>query len=276
MLSKLLCAVLTYVAYECSCRRIEKSARQWNGSESAQRSDGERRQDLRAIAEVLLAVRPSSRLSDARIASTPSIVRQMHLQSPRSRRHILMQTAQNLDDQIAEEGSQDNALTDPGADSDLAGRPPAEEPEPSQFLNLRDVLNTKWEVWVYPREDGFMLFKDRIRKAEFTLLDDGTVVWGGDAGGLGTGGQWILREDDASSYLEVKRTTGFDIPGLRLPFGRDVWGADARIDLDDKLNFRLSGIIMSYNALYPASLIADWNATRLPGRFIRDTKDDDE
>jgi hypothetical protein len=187
----------------------------------------------------------------------------------------------SMQESLQENGASSQSLPDLQSEpaqalSEVESEPEQSEPEPSKFLNLRDLLNTKWAVTVYPKEDGFMLFKDRVRQAEFTLLDDGSVVWGGDFGGLGTGGQWLLKEDANSAMLEIKRTTGFDIPGIRLPFGRDVWGADAIIDLDEQLNFRLSGFLMSYNAVYPASVIADWNATRLPGRFIRDIKGDDE
>jgi hypothetical protein len=318
MLSKLVSAVLTYIAYQCSGRRLEQSLHPWNRSDFAQRSDGERRRDLKAFAEVLLAASPSNILSDARVAATASTAPQMHRRLVSSERRILMQ-APNLEQEIEQvrppppmqsmqyqenstsQDSMDPARTASGdtalselPESSLATAsqeesateagvlvPPEPGPEPAkppEYLNLRDFLNTKWKVEVYPREDSFMLFKDKVRKSEFTLLDDGSVVWGGDSGGLGTGGQWILREgnDEQASYLEVKRTTGFDIPGLRLPFGRDVWGADGRIKLDEKLQFTLSGIIMSYNAIYPAMIIADWNATRQPGRFIRDTGDDDD
>ena len=43
-----------------------------------------------------------------------------------------------------------------------------------------------------------------------------------------------------------------------------------------KLQFTLKGIIRSYNAIYPVMVIADFEATRLPGRFVRDVDDDDE
>ena len=50
----------------------------------------------------------------------------------------------------------------------------------------------------------------------------------------------------------------------------------ATVDVDDKLQFKLSGIIRSYNALYPTMVIADFKATRRPGRFVRDIEEDEE
>ena len=44
--------------------------------------------------------------------------------------------------------------------------------------------------------------------------------------------------------------------------------------VDDQLQFEIRGVVRSYNALYPVAVIADFTATRLPGRFIRN--DDEE
>ena len=105
-----------------------------------------------------------------------------------------------------------------------------------------------------------------VRSQEFTLLADNSVVWGGSAGGFGTGGRWTLKD----GLLEVIRTTP-----LGLVTGRDYYMAQARAGVDAKLQFTLSGIIRSYNALYPVMVIADFEATRRPGRFVRDIPEDD-
>ena len=102
---------------------------------------------------------------------------------------------------------------------------------------------------------------------EFTLLSDGSVVWGGGAGGFGTGGRWSLKD----GLLEVIRSTL-----LGLVTGRDYYMAEARAGVDEKLQFKLNGIIRSYNAIYPVMVIADFEATRRPGRFVRDVEDDEE
>ena len=52
--------------------------------------------------------------------------------------------------------------------------------------------------------------------------------------------------------------------------GRDYYMAQARAGVDEKLQFTLSGIIRSYNALYPVMVIADFEAKRRPGRFIKE------
>ena len=98
------------------------------------------------------------------------------------------------------------------------------------------------------------------------LLADDSVVWGGSAGGFGTGGRWSLKD----GLLEVIRSTP-----LGLVTGRDYYMAEARAGVDDKLQFTLKGIIRSYNAVYPVMVIADFEATRRPGRFVRDVEDDD-
>ena len=50
--------------------------------------------------------------------------------------------------------------------------------------------------------------------------------------------------------------------------------AEARAGVDEKLQFTLSGIIRSYNAVYPVMVIADFEAKRRPGRFVREVEDD--
>ena len=141
----------------------------------------------------------------------------------------------------------------------------APEEPPAQMLTLEDLVNTKWTVRATPREDSWL--NGDVREQEFTLLSDFTVVWGGTAGGFGTGGRWTLKD----GILEVIRTTP-----LMLVTGRDYYMMQARVEVDDKLQFRLGGIIRSYNALQPVMVIADFEANRLPGRFVRDTDDDDE
>ena len=63
---------------------------------------------------------------------------------------------------------------------------------------------------------------------------------------------------------------------LGLATGRDYYMAQARAGVDEKLQFTLSGIIRSYNALYPVMVIADFVATRRPGRFVRDVEEDED
>ena len=94
-----------------------------------------------------------------------------------------------------------------------------------------------------------------------------SVVWGGSAGGFGTGGRWSLKD----GLLEVIRSTP-----LGLVTGRDYYMAKASAGVDDKLRFTLSGIIRSYNALQPVMVIADFEATRRAGRFVRDVEEDEE
>ena len=143
--------------------------------------------------------------------------------------------------------------------------PPEEEYDPRTPLTIEDLENTKWRVLATPRPDGFM--GGGVREQEFTLLGDQTVVWGGTAGGFGTGGRWALND----GLLEVIRSTP-----LGLVTGRDYYMMEAKAGVDEKLQFTLSGIIRSYNALYPVMVIADFEATRRPGRFVRDVEDDDE
>ena len=71
--------------------------------------------------------------------------------------------------------------------------------------------------------------------------------------------------------VEVIRTTP-----LGLLTGRDYYMAQALVQVDDNLQFRLNGIIRSYNAVYPVSVIADFEATRLPGRFVYESGDEEE
>lgn len=142
--------------------------------------------------------------------------------------------------------------------------PPLPSEPPRQLLTPEDLDNTKWEVKATPREDSFM---SGVRDQEFTLLADGSVVWGGSAGGLGTGGRWTLKD----GIMEVIRTTP-----LGLLTGRDYYMANAQALVNGQLQFELKGIIRSYNAVYPVMVIADFTATRRPGRFVRDVDDDDE
>jgi len=59
---------------------------------------------------------------------------------------------------------------------------------------------------------------------EFTLLSDETVVWGGSAGGFGTGGRWSLRDD----VLEIIRTTPLGIVTGGRPLPRCSRGSRGR------------------------------------------------
>lgn len=149
--------------------------------------------------------------------------------------------------------------------------PPApleEEDKLAELLSIADVENTMWDVVATPREDGWLLPGDK--QQQFTLLASGEVVWGGEAGGFGTGGRWTLKD----GLLEVIRTTSGNFPGLSLVTGRDYYMAAATVDVNEELQFKLSGIIRSYNAIYPVAVIADFKATRRPGRFVRDVEED--
>ena len=141
----------------------------------------------------------------------------------------------------------------------------APEPEEPQMLVISDLLNTKWKVEATPREDSWL--KGGVRQQEFTLLDDSTVVWGGSAGGFGTGGRWALKD----GIIEVIRSTP-----LGIVTGRDYYMARAAVQVDDQLQFQLTGIIRSYNALFPVMVIADFEATRMPGRFVRNTDEEED
>jgi len=141
----------------------------------------------------------------------------------------------------------------------------ASSEEPSKLLKRSDVVNTKWALKVTPRPDGWM--RGGVQNHEYTLLEDGSVVWGGSAGGFGTGGRWALRD----GLLEVIRSTL-----LGLVTGRDYYVAQATVSLDGKLQFVLKGIVRSYNALYPVTTIADFEATRQPGRFVRDVAEEEK
>jgi len=136
------------------------------------------------------------------------------------------------------------------------------QPE-APMLQLSDLENTKWSVKATPREDSWL--SGPVREQEFTLLGDNTVVWGGTTGGLGTGGRWSLKD----GLLEVIRSTP-----LGLVTGRDYYMANAVSDVNEDLQFVLSGIIRSYNAIQPVMVIADFVATRQPGRFVRDVDED--
>jgi len=138
------------------------------------------------------------------------------------------------------------------------------EPEP-EYLTMKDLINTKWTVAATPREDSWL--KGGVRQQEFTLLETGSVVWGGSAGGIGTGGRWALKD----GILEVIRSTP-----LGLVTGRDYYMAASVVKVDEQLQFTLEGIIRSYNALFPVMVIADFAATRAPGRFVMDYGEDEE
>ena len=139
-----------------------------------------------------------------------------------------------------------------------------EEPE-QQLLTMKDLLNTKWSISATPRDDSWL--KGGVQQQEFTLLSDSSVVWGGTAGGIGTGGRWSLKD----GLLEVIRSTP-----LGLLTGRDYYMAAAVVNVDEKLQFQLDGVIRSYNALFPVMVIADFSAKRLPGRFVRNVEEDEE
>jgi len=150
---------------------------------------------------------------------------------------------------------------DESAPAPLAQPPPP----PPDYLELSDLENTKWKVKATPREDSWL--SGGVRDQEFTLLGDNTVVWGGSAGGYGTGGRWALKD----GLLEVIRSTP-----LGLVTGRDYYMMNAISKVDEELQFELEGVIRSYNAIQPVMVIADFVATRQPGRFVRDVDEDDE
>lgn len=87
--------------------------------------------------------------------------------------------------------------------AELAAADPAAPDEATQLMEESDLINTRWKVLVQPREDGWL--KSGAFMAEFTLIEDNTVVWGGDVGGFGVGGRWTLRDET----LEVRRATQF-------------------------------------------------------------------
>jgi hypothetical protein len=132
-------------------------------------------------------------------------------------------------------------------------------------LQMSDLTNTKWKLRTTNRPDGWLPGEGQDQ--EVTLLDDGSVVWGGAAGGFGTGGRWQLQD----TILEVIRTTP-----LGLVTGRDYYMMNSKASVTDNLQFELKGIIRSYNALYPVAVVADFVAVRQPGRFIRNDDDDEE
>lgn len=156
-----------------------------------------------------------------------------------------------------------------GAPATPAPVEPAESAAPAESattgLSMSDLLNTKWKVKTTNRPDGWL--PGPGQEQEFTLLDDSSVVWGGQAGGFGTGGRWQLTD----STLEVIRTTP-----LGLVTGRDYYMSVAQATINEKLQFELRGVIRSYNALYPVAVVADFVAERQPGRFVRNTDDDEK
>ena len=160
-------------------------------------------------------------------------------------------------DDVEEQVQSDLATTDPP--EPLVPEGPRREP-----LTEQDLLNTKWKVVATPRPDGWL--GGPVREQEFTLLDDATVVWGGSTGGFGTGGRWTLKD----GLLEVIRTTPFG-----LVTGRDYYMATAEAGVNDSLQFEIDGIIRSYNVLFPVAVVADFVATRAPGRFVRDVEEEE-
>lgn len=191
-------------------------------------------------------------------------------------RHIALQLEDEASSSAAAEapppepaaaGSDDGWWTDDDAANAAAGEvavpAPAPAPPPQEFLKISDLENTRWDVVATPREDSWL--NGPPRQQEFTLLGDQTVVWGGSAGGFGTGGRWNFQD----GLLEVIRTTP-----LGLVTGRDYYMSQARVAVGDDLKFELKGIIRSYNALQPVMVIADFVATRRPGRFVRDVEEE--
>ena len=62
---------------------------------------------------------------------------------------------------------------------------------------------------------------------------------------------------------------------LGLVTGRDYYMSIVKAKTNAELQFELQGIIRSYNALYPVTVIADFVATRQAGRFERNDDDDE-
>lgn len=165
--------------------------------------------------------------------------------------------------------------TQPDPALDISRAPPAVEeftPEPEpviEYLGTEDLVNRKWRLKVTARQNTWLAkswFDKRCDSPhEFTLLADGSVVWGGCVGGFGTGGKWSLD----GSILAVTRSTP-----LNLITGKDVYKTQITADVNDKLEFILSGEILSYNARDPAQVIAEWEAVRLPGKFVMETDED--
>lgn len=154
---------------------------------------------------------------------------------------------------------------DDSSPKDFSSEDSSPDDPPETPLTLKDLVNTKWKVSTTNRPDGWLVGKGQ--EQEFTLLDDGSVVWGGEAGGFGTGGRWQITD----TTIEVIRTTP-----LGLITGRDYYMTYAQATVNEKLQFVITGIIRSYNVLFPVAVVADFVAVRQPGRFIRDTGDDDE
>ena len=105
-------------------------------------------------------------------------------------------------------------------------------------LEESDLLNTRWQVTFTPREDSWV--KGGVQQQEFALLEGGSVVWAGQAGGFGTGGRWQL----SGETLEVIRTTP-----LGLLTGRDYYMSIVRARVTDDLQFEVQGITRSYDRM---------------------------
>lgn len=168
----------------------------------------------------------------------------------------------------AEQQSTPPAWYEDSTAPELAPPPPpsaplAPEGSPATELTVEDLVNTRWTVKTVNREDGWL--GPGGQEQEYTLLEDGSVVWGGQAGGFGTGGRWTLRD----GILEVIRTTP-----LGLVTGRDYYMSTASAVVGNDLKMTVTGIIRSYNVLFPVAVVADYEAKRLPGRFVRNQEED--
>jgi|EP00900_Chrysochromulina_parva_P000830 hypothetical protein len=194
--------------------------------------------------------------------ATHSLVCRIAAAAPRTRDLRLQETTPQPE--VASEYELPAWFDDP-APSEAAEQSALAQPQepPEQQLTMQDLVNTKWSIAATPREDSWL--KGGMQQQEFTLLSDGSVVWGGSAGGFGTGGRWALKD----GIIEVIRSTP-----LGLLTGRDYYMAGAALKVNDKLQFTLEGIIRSYNAIFPVMVIADFKATRLPGRFVRNEEEE--
>lgn len=93
----------------------------------------------------------------------------------------------------AEQGDAPAVAMESIGSNSSATSPDDPDEKPGQLLEEADILNTRWKVLVMPREEGWLPLREF--EAEFTLLADGSVVWGGDVGGFGVGGRWTLRDE---------------------------------------------------------------------------------
>ncbi|KAL3900961.1 MAG: hypothetical protein SGPRY_012362 [Prymnesium sp.] len=165
------------------------------------------------------------------------------------------------DTKVAETSANPSSTLSDGSDASQE----APSGPPQTALSPQDLVNTKWKVITKNRPDGWLVGDGQ--EQEFTLLEDGSVVWGGAAGGFGTGGRWQVTD----TTLEVIRTTP-----LGLVTGRDYYMSYSTATVNEQLQFEIQGIIRSFNALYPVAVVADFVATRQPGRFVRNSDDGNE